>query len=120
VRHAGFGHESQDVVVAELAAAQDDGAGDFDLVVAQEQDEIDRRVFVVGELLREVDADGHFDVAREAQQDFAHQHALTLRQRMALAAVERGNREIDIVAAVGLRVDREFRQAMHLAQILCR
>ena len=59
-----------------------------------------RRGGIVGQALGQRDADRHFDVAGQAAQDFAHQLAFALVQTGALDAIERGDGEIDFLAAV--------------------
>ena len=67
LEHVGFGQQRR---------IEDQRARDFDGVVDQQQDQVVRRGGVFGQTLGQRDADGHFHVAGEAAQDFAHQLAL--------------------------------------------
>ncbi len=62
--------QRQQIVVVQLAAAQDDRPSDFDTVVDEQENEVERRVGVVGQLLGQRDADRHLHVARSGAAGF--------------------------------------------------
>ncbi|MBI3675022.1 MAG: hypothetical protein HY243_00190 [Proteobacteria bacterium] len=107
----------QKLFVGEMTAAQDDGSGHLDAVVDQQEDEVKRRLGVVGQLFGERDADRHFDVAGEPLQDFPHQTALAIGEQRALRAIEGGDGHIDIVAAGALRIGRKLHQPSHVVHV---
>jgi len=99
---------------------QDQRPRHLDGIVDQQQDQVVRRGGVFGQSLGQRDADRHFDVAGEAAQNVAHQFALAAVQPGSLDAIERGDGEIDFLAAGAiLWIDRELSQAAHVAHVVC-
>ena len=65
--------------------------------------------------------DRHFDIARQAAQDFAHSWSRSRAvQAGALDAMVRGHSEVDFLAAgAAVRIESELGQPSHVAHIVC-
>ena len=98
---------------------QDQGAGDFYLVVHQKHDQVMRHGDVIGQALGQRDADRHLDIAGEAAENFAHQVAFAAIETSALDAVKRGDGEVDFLAACPmLRIKGKLGQAAHVTHVV--
>ena len=93
---------------------------ELDPVVGQHQDKVVRRGGIVGQPSGQRDADGHFHIFGEPEQNIVHQRAFALVQMDVLNAVERGDGKVNLFSRRIQRIGCKPGQSAHVAHVLRR